>query len=72
MRKRDIGPKSKGTPAVQKILPVIVDAAFGWDGAGGAFLELDGAMAFSISRGCDASGSSVFAIAWGLCFCNSP
>lgn len=72
MRKRDIGPKSKGTLAVQKILPTSVDTAFGWDGAAGAFSELDGATVFYISRGCDASGFSVFVIAWRLCFCNSP
>lgn len=69
--KRDIGPKSKGTLTVQKILPMSVDAAFGRDGAAGAFPELDGAMVFSISRGCDASGFSVFVIAWGLYFCRS-
>lgn len=72
VRKTDTGPKSKGTLTVQKILPMFVDAAFGWDRVAGAFSELDGATVFSISRGCDASGFSVFVIAWGPCLCNSP
>lgn len=54
---------------VREILPASVGAAFG---VAGAFSELDGATMFSISRGCDASGSCVFAIAWRLCSFNSP
>lgn len=46
-----------------------VGAAFG---AAGVFSELDGATMFSISRGCDDFGLSVFVIAWRLCSFNSP
>ena len=49
-----------------------MNAVFGWDGVAGAFSELDGATVFSISGGCDASGFSVFVIAWSLFFSNSP
>lgn len=72
MRKTDTDLKSKGTLTVQKILLMSVDAAFGWDGVAGAFSELDGETVFSIRRGRDASGFSVFVIAWGPCLCNSP